>query len=241
MKKKKCPYCGKRVSYASSFVSRRKAEYVCCRCGKESKVVVNKSVIIAFIICAVISAAIMFLWIYLKLTSNPLGIAAVALPLIIFLIISPKFVRYEPFKRYKKEMEAKKAGIAYSDNLTMSELDDDFSSGSLDTSGKFKINSDLFNQIKAERTVAREQAEQSEIVSDSAELDNSKQYVHIIDDVSENHAVDEVPLKKIHSEGTKINRTRHYIEPSESEKTDDSDVKEYKRPDGNKYSANRRF
>lgn len=239
MKKKKCPYCGRRASYTASFVSRRKAEYICPRCGKESRVVINKTVIVAFIICALISLVVLALWVYLKMTSNPLGIAAVALPLIIFLFISPKFVSFEPFKKYKKEMEAKKAGIAYSDNLTVTELDDESSAGSLEASGKFKINSELFNQIKAERTVAREQLEQSEIVSNSAEL--KKPYVHVIDDVRENHAVDEVPLKKLHSEGTKINRTKHYIEPSKPDIEDDSDVKEYKRPRGNRYSANRRF
>lgn len=238
MKKKKCPYCGRRVSYISSFVSRRKAEYICPRCGKESRVVINKLVIVAFIICAIISLVILALWVFLKMTSNMLGIALVALPLIVFLFISPKFVRYEPFKKYKKEMEAKKAGIAYSDNLTVSELDDEAHSGSLEASGKFKINSDVFNQIKAERSVAKEQAEQNEIISSSEEIE--KPYVHVIDDVRENHSVDEVPLKKIHSEGSKINRTRHYIEPSEPQGADD-DVKEYKRPTGNKYSANRRF
>lgn len=64
-------------------------------------------------------------WILAGLVSNPLGILLVAIPLIIFTAASPNFVHYEPYKKYRKSMEAKKAGIAYSDNLLTSELDED--------------------------------------------------------------------------------------------------------------------
>jgi transposase-like protein len=53
MKMRKCPYCGRRISYTSAFASRRKAEFVCQKCGKESKVVVNKKVILIFVVAAV--------------------------------------------------------------------------------------------------------------------------------------------------------------------------------------------
>ena len=74
MKMRKCPYCGRRISYASSFASRRKAEYICQKCGKESKVAVDKKVILFFIVAVVISLAIMAGWILAGLVSNPLGI-----------------------------------------------------------------------------------------------------------------------------------------------------------------------
>lgn len=83
MKMRKCPYCGRRISYTSAFASRRKAEFVCQKCGKESKVVVNKKVILIFVVAAVISLAIMAGWIMAGLVSNPLGILLVAIPLII--------------------------------------------------------------------------------------------------------------------------------------------------------------
>ena len=84
MKMRKCPYCGRRISYTSSFASRRKAEYICQKCGKESKVAVDKKVILFFIVAVVISLAIMAGWILAGLVSNPLGILLVAIPLIIF-------------------------------------------------------------------------------------------------------------------------------------------------------------
>ena len=105
------------MSYFSAYFSRRKAEYVCNRCGKESKVVISKIIIPIFIIAAAISLAIMGVWFWLKYLSNPLGILLVAAPLLIFFLVSPKFVQLEPLKKYAKSMEAKKAGIVFSDNL----------------------------------------------------------------------------------------------------------------------------
>ena len=206
MRKKKCPYCGRRVPYSVCFGRRRKAEFVCPRCGRESRVYISRSVIFAFLICAILSIALFVLWVYLKLTYNPLGIAAVALPLIIFGLISPRFVNFEPLKKYKKTMEAKRAGIAYSDNLAVSELDNEFSG--LDSGSGFRINSDVFNQIKADRSASREQISENELSSTSDKVE--RPIVHVIDDVSEDHAVDNAPLKKLRSDGSRT-RNRHYI------------------------------
>ncbi len=246
-RKNRCPYCGKKISYGSRFSSRRKAEYVCQRCGKESRVVINKQVILVFIICAVISVASMTLWIMFDLTSNPLGILIVAVPLIIFGIISPNFVRFEPLKKYKKSMEAKRAGIEYSDNLMISELDEN--SAYSDSSGQFKINNDVFNQIKADRNASREINNGENLVSDSEESEPKKRsYVNVADNVTEKHSSSEdAPLKKIHSEGARINRSRHYIEapevsePKADERPVRSENKKPERQEPNKYSANRRF
>lgn len=254
MRGKRCPYCGKRVSYVSAYGSRRKAEYVCQRCGKESRVIINKLVIVVFLVFFLIAAGIMAAAIFTGMSYNPLFIPLVALPLIIFLFISPKFVSYEPLKKYKKSMEAKKAGIEYSDNLVMSELEPDSGLGSqgLDNGGQFNINSDLFNKIKAERTAAREKINKTAPESDSEKFrriraEAGESYVHIIKDVSENqdHSYSDEPLKKIHSEGTPY-KGRHYINEDSAIEPED-DVKEYKKPSQNsrqgtnKYTANRKL
>ena len=237
MKKKKCPYCGRRVPYSVAFSRRRKAEYVCKNCGRESRVVVKRTVIPAFAVCVVISVAVFALWVYMKLIYNPLGILAIALPLIIFTLISPRFVYFEPLKKYKKTMEAKKAGIAYSDNLAVSELDKEFSG--MDSGNRFSINTDIFNQIKADRTSTRESANRSDISSTSAGTEDS--FVHVINNVSEQHAVDDAPLKKLHSEGSRINR--HYIIPPEQEEAipaDTADDLKQQKPDVDIISENKR-
>ena len=192
-------------------------------------------------LAAVIAVAIMAGWIFAGLADNPLGILLVAVPLIIFTVISPKFVKLVPLKKYKKSMEARKAGIEYSDNLVTAELEENegYTFGaSADTGSGFKINSDVFNTIKAERNAAREKLMDDELISDSSEIkkpaESSESYVPVIKDVSEKHSSDDIPLKKIHSDSSvNMTRTRHYI-PSQEEK-------EPKKPDGNRYSANRKF
>ena len=248
-RRQRCPYCGKRMSYFSAFSSRRKAEFVCTRCGKESRVVISKVIIPIYIIVAVLSLSIMGVWIKMNYLSNPLGILLVTVPFVIFLFVTPKFVSLEPLKKYQKSMEAKKAGKKFSDNLNAFELDDEVSS-SLENSGQFKINSELFNQIKAERNSSKEQLESDDLVSNS-NIINNEDYVSIIDDVREDHVkTTSYPLKKIHSEETKSERPRHYLsekdetfeEDFSEELTEDyDDVKEYKKPETNKYSGNRRF
>ena len=233
-KKKKCPYCGKRISYFSSFFSRRKAEFICPRCHKESRVVINKFVILALVICALISVGVMAAWISLGLVGNPLGILLVAVPMIIFGVISPRFVNYEPFKKYEKSMEARKAGIEYSDNLTISDIDSTGSSP-LSDSGGFRINSDVFNEIKAERAMVREQGEQENIVSSSDSMGGTN--VYDIESVRENHAGSDAPLKKL---GHHSSRSRHYIAEDETEEQPEPEAEE-ELPNGNRYSANRKF
>lgn len=232
---KRCPYCGKRVPYFSAYMSRRKAEYVCTRCGKESRVIISKGVIAAFLICAVLSLGIFAAWIITKMTSNPLGIAAVALPLIIFLIISPKYVRFEALKKYKNSMEARKAGIEYSDSFAIGSIDEETSTVS-DVTGQFKINADVFNKIKSERSSAREQAESDNIVSHSNHAAEEKEsYTAVSGNIRKSHSSDSAPLKKLHTEGTRINRSRHYIPAPEPEEEVTAE-----KEDG-KYSANRKF
>lgn len=263
MKSKKCPYCGRRVSYISSFSSRRKAEYVCTRCGKESKVVVSKAVLPVFALFVVIAIGIIAAAFITKSVSNPIFIALVAIPMAIFMFISPAFLRFEPLKKYKKSMEARKAGIEYSDNLTVSEFDKveaaPIASSAFENTGDFKINSDVFNKIKAERTAARAslRAEnENEISSGSVKInvrdedstptapDGATKVVPIIENVRGDHAsTSSAPLRRIHSNGSA--RRSHYIpERDESEhikierrKPEGSHYKE----DGNRYSANRKF
>lgn len=259
MTKKRCPYCGKRISYTASFSNRRNAEYVCPRCGKESKVRIKSSIMIVFAVFAVVSIAIMIVWSVLGFSNNPLGIAFVALPLIVFVFLTPKFVYYEPLKKYKKSMEAKKAGIAYSDNLLISDFKEEpFRGRNAQDNGQFQINADVFNKIRAERNAAREKLGKDDISSSTQKTEfyetkpvstNNVQnihdkvgqkndgYVHLIDNVSENHSYDNVPLKKIHSENVhSASRARHYIPEQENEER-----QKQQKPSGNRYSSNRRF
>lgn len=258
MKAKRCPYCGKRISYLSVFSSRKKGEMTCSRCGKNSKVYVNKKIFFVFAIFALLSLAVMTACIFAKMLYNPFTIAFVAIPLVIFVFLTPMFVSYEPFKKYKPSMEARKAGIEYADNLTADEFEIKENSAvfpaakkmnvcepepSVDTS-EFKINSDVFNKIKAERNAARIDLNSENGADETRAVATVKKsnYVSVIKDFSEDHASTGTGLKKIHSEAERNNvrRTRHYVSGQNSE-DNEAQKNERNRPSSNRYSANRKF
>lgn len=236
MKIKKCPYCGKRVSYISGFANRRKGEFVCTRCGKESKVAIDKKIYIFFAAAVLISVIIMALWISFGLLSNLWGVVLVAVPLIIFMLVTPNFLNYMPLKKYKKSMEAKKAGRVYSDNL-LDDITDDFSQSQPESeTGEFEINTNVFNKIKEERNAARAQLQTE--ASDESD-GRTKSFVSVINDVSENHASSSnAPLKKIHSDSERSYERPHHF-AADSSYADNQEEK--RKSDSNRYSANRRF
>lgn len=258
MRAKRCPYCGKRISYLSVFSSRKNGEYTCSRCGKNSKVYVSRKIVPAFGIFVFMSLAVMAVCIFTKILYNPFVIALVAVPLIIFMFISPAFVSYEPFKKYKQSMEARKAGIEYADNLTADEFEIKENNPVFqqvkkpiisepepdEDEDEFKINSDVFNRIKAERNAARidlnndNDTDRTRAVSTVRKSD----YVSVIKDVSEEHASTGAGLKKIHSDAERnsVKRTRHYIS-YENEAENVPQKSERSRANSNRYSANRKF
>lgn len=232
---KKCPYCGKRISYFAKYSSRRKGEYVCRRCRRESKVTISKFIYLGYALAASAALAILACIYFMKMINNPFSIALVAIPLILFLLISPAFVRFEPYKKYRKSMEARRAGIAYSDkkeveNIITEPEQEPVTENTAEESG-FSINADIFNKIKAERNAARN-AEPFTVTSsvndmivitdddteEIAEIETTvnktvdEEYIPIINDVSTNSSTNDTPLRKLHSDNSRgISRTRHYI------------------------------
>lgn len=245
MKIKKCPYCSKRVSYISGFSSRRKSEYICTRCGKESKVVINKMIFIGFALAVAVAAGIMLYWIKSDNISNPLGILFVAIPLVIFMLITPLFLNYLPLKKYKKSMEAKKAGMVYSDNIT-GDIADEFEFNPIKTSTvtedftpKVAIDTSVFNQLKQKRDAERIQLQEKLNREDNeVKADKTATFVPVIGNVKEEHAAVDAPLKKIRSDADSgFSRSRHYISQNE----DNDGTKRAEKSDTNKYTANRKF
>lgn len=246
MKIKKCPYCSKRVSYIAGFSSRRKSEYICTRCGKESKVVINKMIFIGFALAVAIAALIMLYWIKSDNISNPLGILLVAVPFVIFMLISPLFLNYVPLKKYKKSMEAKKAGMVYSDNIA-GDIADEFEFNPVksttvteEMTPKVEINAGVFNQLKQKRDAERIQLQQRlNSADDDVKADKTATFVPVIGDVKEEHAAVDAPLKKLRTDAdSRFSRSRHYI--SQNEDIDGTKTAE-KSEKTNKYTANRKF
>lgn len=258
MKAKRCPYCGKRVSYLTVFSSRKKGEMTCSRCGKNSKVYVSKKILLVFAVFVLLSLAVMTVCIFAKMLYNPFTIVLVAIPLVIFMFLTPMFISYEPFKKYKPSMDARKAGIEYADNLTADEFEIKENVSVFPPTKKskiyepepsgdepdFKINSDVFNKIKAERNAARIDLNNDNGADETKAVPSvdKSNYVSVINNVSEDHASTGAGLKKIHSDAERnsVRRTRHYVS-GQNQEDNESQKNERHRPDNNRYSANRKF
>lgn len=245
MKIKKCPYCGKRITYRYAWMSRRKGEFFCQRCGKESRVVISNKIYLVFAAFVALSLAILAATAITNNTNNIWCVVLVAIPLLIFMALTPKFVSFVPLKKYKNSMEARRAGIEYSDNILSDELDSKDSSSEFGGDG-FKINAEVFNKIKSERSAAKIQLESDDISSDSKkiiqdsdDIDSQKTmaFVPVIKNVSENHSSTEAPLKKLNSDSGRSVRRTHYYADEPAEKPEKNEHK----PQTNRYSANRKF
>lgn len=105
----KCPYCGEKISYLTLMNEKKKGEHFCDKCHKEAKICISKSIVL-FFICTVILAIIIgaLLLIFHSYDKNILSCLFVAVPFIIFALISPIFVIIKPYKRYKEWVENNK-------------------------------------------------------------------------------------------------------------------------------------
>ena len=139
----KCPYCGKRISYFTALSIRRRGEYYCKKCKKESNVHIKKTIWVLFFAMLVLALIIMGFYLFMTNRENLWFVLLVAIPFIIFYIFSPLFVRLSPKKKFHPTM-ASSAKVAPA-------FMDDFDIG--DEEYRPSINSDVFNAIKEERKV----------------------------------------------------------------------------------------
>ena len=158
MKSCRCPYCGKRVSYFTALSIRRRGEYYCKRCKKESNVHINKTIWVLFFAVLVLALIIMGYFLIMTDRENIWFVLLVAVPFILFYLFSPLFVRLRPKKKFQDSLydtdmmntpiiepdptmaSSAKVAPAFVDDVVLG-----------DEEYKPAINSDIFNAIKEER------------------------------------------------------------------------------------------
>ena len=163
MNKCKCPYCGKRISYFTALSIRRRGEYYCKKCKKESNVHINKTIWVMFFAALVLALIIMGYYLFLTNKENLWFVLFVAIPFILFNLFSPLFVRLSPKKKFQDSLydtdmvnmpniepyptmaTSAKVTPAFVDDIVLG--DEDY---------KPAINSDIFNAIKEDRKVIAE-------------------------------------------------------------------------------------
>ncbi len=260
MKVKKCPYCGKRISYFTIFNEKKQSEHICRRCGKESKIIVNKKIYLYFLIAIAVSAVIVTVWIGLGFINNPIGIILVAVPLLIFYFCTPKFEKVYPLKKYKKSMEAAKAAREYGGEMKFKQNfgnnkkeEVNISTPVLETEDDFSINENIFTSIKTNRKkpvlsgtkpVSLSEPEVKK-ESKTVVINEESDYIPIIENSRVSHisSSENVPLQKIHKEkpvySDITSDESSNINNMENKKAEH--IEKRKKYEGSKYSANRRF
>lgn len=159
----RCPYCGKRISYFTALSIRRRGEYYCKRCKKESNVHIKKTIWVMFFAALVFALLIMGYYILLTDRENPWFIFLVAVPFLLFYLFSPLFVRLRPKKKFQDSlydtdmvnapMADPDPTMASSAKIAPAFIDDLANS---DREYQPAINPDVFKAIKGERKAIEE-------------------------------------------------------------------------------------
>ena len=219
MKGKVCPYCGRRISYFKTFHNKKKGIYNCARCKKECKIKTDFRLIAAFAAVVLTAIIIVILWVNSDGYNTPWGIFAVAALFIIFYFCTPFFIKYVPLKKNLQREED-----IPSETFEPSVSDD------------YVFNRDVFDQIKNNRNAARK------LNNEKREKENER-VVPVIKDVSEAHASSDAPLKKVNKSAA--DRIVEEIIEENKATEEEEDIKTYtpkpKKPDGSRYTANRKF
>ncbi len=235
---KHCPYCGRRITYFSTFHEKKRGLHTCTRCKKESKIKTDFRLIIAFIAVVLIVLMFMIVWFGSGNYNNFLGVIITAIILTIFYFMTPLFIRFVPLKKYREDSTYSEEYEYDYDYDNISDADED------DFSKTFTFNKDIFDQIKEKRnsTIAKNNTEPAEDIGQTKVAD--KNYVPIIKDVTEAHASSSSePLRKV-----KTPSRSQYDYESRDNYDDEAAVyvprrerKINEKPDGSKYTANRKF
>ena len=157
----RCPYCGKKISYFKAFIIRRRGEYFCKKCKKESNIHIKKTIWLFFIFVLLMSLAIMGYYLFFTDRENLWFLLFVSIPFLVFYLFSPLFVRLRPKKKFQDSLyDTEMVDNANDPDPTMQKsakvvptfVDDVI----LGEDYKPSINSDVFNAIKGERKVVGE-------------------------------------------------------------------------------------
>lgn len=93
----RCPYCGQKISYIGSMFLRKKGEHYCYKCQCTSNIVIHRGLYALASGVCVIAFLIMLLFSMFGDHADLRGILWVFLPFLVFYIVTPFFIRLEPF------------------------------------------------------------------------------------------------------------------------------------------------
>lgn len=160
MKNCRCPYCGKPVSYFQALLIRRKGEYFCNKCKKDSNIHIKKTIFIPFAFVLIFAVLVLLVFLFMTNRENLWFMLLIAVPFIIFYLISPTFVELRPKKKHmdalydmgmvESQSNDPDPTMARTSKVVPAFVDDIVLE---DEEYKPNINADVFNAIKEERKI----------------------------------------------------------------------------------------
>lgn len=169
-----CPYCGKRLSYFEAFLNRRKGEYFCNKCGKESNIYFKRSLFVPYLIALLIGVAVTVFYIISKDLAVLFYMFLVLVPFIVFYIICPYFLKLKPMKKYMDSLY----NTNYELQLNQKKEEETIFNADIDSNDPI-INTDIFDAIKNDRGAVSDSVEQTtrafskyEDISSSSQKEN---------------------------------------------------------------------
>ena len=152
-----CPYCGKRLSYIEAFMNRKKGEYFCNKCGKESNVYFKKSLIIPYIFALLIGISLTLIFIFTKEKAVVFYLFLVLVPFLIFYAVCPYYLKLKPIKKYMDSLY--NTNFELQINQKKDENNETYFQ-SFQQDGESIINTDVFDTIKQERGMVIDSTEE---------------------------------------------------------------------------------
>ena len=211
----RCPYCGKEISYFKGLTIRRRGEYYCNKCKKESNIHINKSIWILFFSALVFSLIILGYYLIMTNRENLWFMLFVAIPFLLFYLLSPLFIRLRPKKKFQDSKlplvdevieldEKNRAAQQEADNLRSSRNKLSKEIGALMAQGK----KDEAEKVKAEVTKDAERLAELEKINNDLK-DKILKIMYTIPQMID----DSVPVGKDDSENVEIEKFGEPVVP----------------------------
>ena len=97
----KCPHCGKQVNWFRAWALKTQGEYRCGKCGECSNVALDKALYPLAAVAAIAGAVFFVLFVTLVQEFSFTSLVLIAVPFLLFFLISPFFVRLRPIQPAK--------------------------------------------------------------------------------------------------------------------------------------------
>lgn len=118
MSVRKCPYCGKKMSYLSALMEKSRGEHNCNACHRNSTIYYTKGFKVSIIVTIIAAVAILIVCLLPALRGKILDLLLAFVPFLVFYLCTPIFFKLVPLRprvnNTEKDKKKRKKGNDYS-------------------------------------------------------------------------------------------------------------------------------